>query len=57
MSTLESSPPPNPDEPLADYVKRVRASLGLTQKELATKAGVHLQSLGKIERGITTKLN
>jgi len=27
---------------LADYVKRVRASLGLTQKELATKAGVHL---------------
>ncbi len=57
MSTLESSPPPNPDEALADYVKRVRASLGLTQKELATKAGVHLQSLGKIERGITTKLN
>ncbi|MEH1844458.1 MAG: helix-turn-helix transcriptional regulator [Nostoc sp.] len=25
--------------------------------DLATKAGIHLQSLGEIERGLTTKLN
>jgi transcriptional regulator with XRE-family HTH domain len=42
---------------LADYVKWVRTTLGLTQKELATKAGVRLQSVERIERGITTKLN
>lgn len=57
MNTLESSAPPTPGESLADYVKRVRTSLSLTQKELAAKAGIHLQSLGKIERGRTAKLN
>jgi DNA-binding XRE family transcriptional regulator len=29
----------------------------MSQSELALKAGIHLQSLGKIERGMTTKLN
>lgn len=48
---------PESDESLADYVKRIRLSLGMSQSELALRAGVHLQSLGKIERGKTSKLN
>ncbi|MCC5602155.1 helix-turn-helix domain-containing protein [Nostoc favosum] len=48
---------PQPQETLALYVKRIRTSLSLSQNDLATKAGIHLQSLGKIERGMTTKLN
>ncbi|MEA5506743.1 zinc ribbon domain-containing protein [Halotia wernerae UHCC 0503] len=48
---------PKPQESLAEYVKRIRASLGMSQTELALKAGIHLQSLGKIERAMTTKLN
>ena len=48
---------PQPQESLAEYVKRIRISLSLSQTELALKAGIHLQSLGKIERGMTTKLN
>jgi hypothetical protein len=31
-------------------------NLGLSQKELAEKAGIHSQSVGKIERGQTTRL-
>jgi len=31
--------------------------LPLFQKEVAAKAGVHLQSIGKVERGKTAKLN
>jgi DNA-binding XRE family transcriptional regulator len=53
----EPNLPPTPQETLADYVRRVRTSLGLSQRELADKAGVHLQSVGKIERGQTTRLN
>ncbi|HHP7232948.1 MAG TPA: zinc ribbon domain-containing protein [Xenococcaceae cyanobacterium] len=48
---------PNPTENLAEYVKRLRKSLEITQQELADKAGLHLQSIGKIERGKTNKLN
>ena len=48
---------PLPQESLALYVKRIRTSLGISQTELALKAGIHLQSLGKIERAMTTKLN
>jgi len=57
MNTLEQAKAPAPGESLADYVRRLRQEQGLHQKELAAKAGIHLQSLGKIERGITTKLN
>lgn len=56
MQLFQQTLPPNPDETLASYVKRVRTGLGLSQKELAEKAGVHLQSVGKIERGQTTRL-
>ncbi|NJN38874.1 MAG: helix-turn-helix domain-containing protein [Acaryochloridaceae cyanobacterium CSU_3_4] len=57
MHTLEQAQAPNPGESLAEYVRRLRLGLGINQKELAAKAGIHLQSIGKMERGITTKLN
>ena len=48
---------PRPQESLAEYLVRIRKSYGMTQFELADAAGVHSRSIGKIERGITTKLN
>lgn len=57
MNILQSSKSPNANETVGDYVKRMRLMLGLNQKELAAIAGIHLQSVGKIERGLTTKLN
>jgi transcriptional regulator with XRE-family HTH domain len=57
MDTKEISNTPNPAENLAEYVRRLRSSLDMSQQELATKAGLHLQSIGKIERGKTNKLN
>jgi DNA-binding XRE family transcriptional regulator len=54
---IERAKEPSLKESLAEYVKRIRTSLSLSQTELALKAGIHLQSLGKIERGMTTKLN
>ena len=56
MQLLQQGLAPNPDETLANYVRRVRVSLGMSQKELAERAGIHLQSVGKIERGQTTRL-
>ncbi len=47
---------PASGESLATYVRRVRIGLGLSQKELAEKAEIHPQSVGKIERGQTTRL-
>ena len=47
---------PNPGESLASYVHRQRTSLGLSQQDVAAKAGIHAQSIGKIERGHTTTL-
>lgn len=57
MNKTEQHNEPNPTENLADYVKKLRTSLGMSQQELADKAGLHLQSIGKIERGKTNKLN
>ena len=57
MYLSEPNLAPIPDETLAAYVRRVRTELSLSQKELAEKAGLHLQSVGKIERGQTTRLN
>lgn len=56
MPLLQQELAPNPEETLANYVRRVRISLGISQKELAERAGLHLQSVGKIERGQTTRL-
>jgi DNA-binding XRE family transcriptional regulator len=54
MDTLKL---PRPQESLADYIKRIRISDGMTQFELAIAAGIHSRSIGKIERGLTTRLN
>ena len=56
MPLLQQELAPNPEETLANYVRRVQMSLGMSQKELAERAGLHLQSVGKIERGQTTRL-
>jgi transcriptional regulator with XRE-family HTH domain/predicted nucleic acid-binding Zn ribbon protein len=48
---------PNSGESLADYVSRIRKALNLTQLELADAAGIHGRSVGKIERGLTVKIN
>ncbi|GAP96702.1 double zinc ribbon domain-containing protein [Leptolyngbya sp. NIES-2104] len=56
MMTLNPDLAPNPEESLAEYVRRIRTSLSLSQKDLADRAGIHLQSIGKIERGQTTRL-
>lgn len=52
-----TSTTPQQDESLAGYVRRIREQLSMSQKVLATKAGIHLHSLGKIERQQTTRLN
>lgn len=57
MQSLESDLAPTPEESLAQYLRRLRQQRGLSQKEVVAKAGIHLQSLGKIERGRTVKLN
>lgn len=57
MSPLETEQAPKPDESLGKYVHRQRRRLGFTQKEVAAKAGIHTQSLGKLERGQTAQLN
>lgn len=48
---------PQAEESLAAYVLRVRKALNLTQLELADAAGIHGRSVGKIERGLTVKIN
>lgn len=57
MSTLNAHQLPKAQESLADYVNRQREALGLSRQSVAQKAGIHLQSLGKIERGQTKTLN
>jgi transcriptional regulator with XRE-family HTH domain len=48
---------PLPEETLDSYIKRLRLSCRMSQQELASKAGIHLQSLGKLERGTRQRLN
>ncbi len=57
MSTVNAHQLPKAQESLADYVNRQRLSLGLSRVALAERAGIHKQSLGKIERGQTQTLN
>ncbi|WP_026734968.1 double zinc ribbon domain-containing protein [Fischerella sp. PCC 9605] len=54
---MPTSPAPTLQESLADYVKRIRMDLQMSQLELAAASGIHPHSLGKIERGKTTRLN
>ena len=48
---------PNPSEPLGQYIQRVRDSSRLTQLELSIKAGIHVQTIRKIESGGTSRLS
>lgn len=48
---------PQPQESLAGYIRRIRKDLGMTQSDLAIAAGIHGRSVGKIERGLTVKIN
>ncbi len=49
MNTLEANHAPAPQESLAGYIRRIRTTLGLSQRDLAERAGLHLQSVGKLE--------
>ena len=57
MLVTEHSTRPLGEEGLANYVQRLRGQLSLTQKELSFKAGIHIQTIRKIEGGQTSRLN
>lgn len=57
MFTNASNRLPKLGESLAEYVRRVRTGMSMSQAELATRSGIHLQSVGKIELGKTTRLS
>ena len=57
MSVYSGAVAPKPEEPLGDYIQRIREGLSLTQTELSKKAGVHVQTIRKIESGVTSRLN
>lgn len=48
---------PHPEEPLSDYVRRLRQQRSWTQFQLSEAAGVHRQTIGKIESGDSQRLN
>ena len=57
MYIIDSSKTPKPEETVGEYLRRLRESANISQQELAEAAGIHLQSLGKLERGLTKRLN
>ncbi|MBV8883886.1 MAG: zinc ribbon domain-containing protein [Chroococcidiopsidaceae cyanobacterium CP_BM_RX_35] len=57
MLIVETDKPPKPGESLAEYVRRVRTGMNISQAELAKRSGIHLMSVGKIEGGKTTRLS
>ena len=57
MIVTEHSMRPLGEEGLANYVQRLRGQLSLTQKELSFKAGIHIQTIRKIEGGQTNRLS
>jgi transcriptional regulator with XRE-family HTH domain len=54
---MSSQELPKPGESLAEFVRRRREELGYSQRELASLAGTHLQTIGKIEGNQTSRLN
>lgn len=48
---------PQANETLAKYIQRLRSESTSTQKELSLKAGIHIQTIRKIEAGLTNRLN
>jgi DNA-binding XRE family transcriptional regulator len=57
MNVSATDAAPQPTETLGGYIQRIRNSLSLTQLELSTKAGIHVQTIRKIEAGGTSRLN
>jgi DNA-binding XRE family transcriptional regulator len=57
MSVYSGEVAPKPEESLEIYIQRIRCSLSLSQTELSKKAGVHVQTIRKIESGVTSRLN
>jgi transcriptional regulator with XRE-family HTH domain len=57
MYTLDQSKTPKPNETIGDYIKRLREEAHISQQELADASGIHIQSLGKLERGVTKRFN
>ncbi len=57
MSQLLSDLAPQPQESLQGYVRRLRSQRQLSQEQLSQAAGVHRQTIGKIESGTTQRLN
>ena len=55
MQALQKAP--QPGEPLDNYIQRLRNDLKMSQQQVASRAGIHLQSIGKIERGQTQRLS
>ncbi|WP_317623973.1 helix-turn-helix domain-containing protein [Oscillatoria nigro-viridis] len=54
---MTSKPFPNPKNRSTATSKDCETISLWSQQQLATAAGIHLQSLGKLERGKTTRLN
>ncbi|MBW4511488.1 MAG: zinc ribbon domain-containing protein [Scytonematopsis contorta HA4267-MV1] len=48
---------PSQSETLGRYIQRIREALSLTQLELSIKAGIHVQTIRKIESGATSRLS
>lgn len=48
---------PTRSETLGRYVQRIREALSLSQLELSIKAGIHVQTIRKIESGATSRLS
>lgn len=57
MYTIDQSKIPKPDETIGEYIKRLREEGNISQQDLADASGIHIQSLGKLERGVTKRLN
>ena len=53
MSRMTLEFAPQPEETLAQYVVRLRGNLNLNQMQVSQAAGIHRQTLGKIEHGQT----
>ena len=57
MAQSWSNLAPQPQESLQVYVRRLRMQRQWSQAQLSQAAGVHRQTIGKIEHGTTQRLN
>jgi DNA-binding XRE family transcriptional regulator len=57
MQSVVRDGSPQAEETLGKYIQRLRTESSSTQKELSLKAGIHIQTIRKIEAGLTNRLN